>query len=84
MMESQKVFTVKSVEQGIRKVLEWPINKVAFLAGRETLYFDTRRFGKNILYIFSIFNIYYSFLQELQIFTSVKNYTLDFQQLHFK
>lgn len=49
LMQKQRMYAVKSVEQGVRKMLQSPDAPVALLAGRETLYFDTKRFGSVIL-----------------------------------
>lgn len=46
-MRRQRVQRVRSVEVGVRMILAR--KKVAVLGGRETLYYDTERFGKEVL-----------------------------------
>ncbi|XP_077302826.1 ionotropic receptor 40a-like [Arctopsyche grandis] len=45
LMRRQRIYAVKSVEQGVRKMLQTPDSPVALLAGRETLFFNSKRFG---------------------------------------
>lgn len=46
-MKRQRVQRVRSIEVGVRLVLAR--RRVAVLGGRETLYYDTERFGKSPL-----------------------------------
>lgn len=44
LMRRQRIQRVRNVEMGVRLVLSH--RRVAVLGGRETLYYDTERFGK--------------------------------------
>lgn len=50
LMRRQKLQRVRSVEVGVRLVLAH--KRIAVLGGRETLYYDTERFGN----LFEIYN----------------------------
>lgn len=58
MQKQQQEYLVESVEDGVKLVKE--TTNVAILAGRETLYFDTQRFGARNFQLSEKLNTAYS------------------------
>lgn len=62
-MQRQRIYAVKSVEQGVRRMLQTHDSPVALLAGRETLFFNSKRFG-----MFTLFKRYINLISGDLIF----------------
>lgn len=58
MNSTQSSYLVNSVEEGVKLVRDY--NKIAVIAGRETLFFDIQRFGPSNFHLSEKINTAYS------------------------